>query len=368
MRLATARTAAKASSVEVFAGPVGFLRKAIEQVPSLRYAVGVGGIAAVVAIVLTGWKLEPQTAVFGGLIVLVAMFALVAFAALSKSGPRVLRPLALFLAWAFLAITVAVTGLFVSCTFFDEPKSLPCLLRGEGCLTANLGPENELPTLETDRVRVATQILEDLYAGRFQQVYQRFGASLRTSLTFAQFRATARKELTQLGAGPLRRQLAINEQQAGFLFVAFDAEFDEVATWREIVTFVKTPKGWELFRLDLQPRSWAGEGASAVVLSESDPAAVLSRIRAKPSSAAQVTSAWIPPSGWRLRVSSVLAHRGERTCDLALASDAAAVVAHNVLGGCELAVGKELMIVGKVTAATVEQIDVDQVKLQVAPS
>jgi len=111
--------------------PIGFLQLATHQVPAIRYAIGVGGIAAVVAIVLTGWKLEPQTAIFGTLIVLVFMVVLVAFAALSKAGSPVLRPLAMFLAWAFLLLAVAVAIPFVGCAFFDTPKTLPCLLRGE---------------------------------------------------------------------------------------------------------------------------------------------------------------------------------------------------------------------------------------------
>ncbi|MGL6475797.1 hypothetical protein ACSZNN_13020 [Aeromonas hydrophila] len=111
--------------------PIGFLQLAIRQVPAVRFAIGVGGIAAVVAIVLIGWKLEPQTAIFGTLVVLIFMVVLVAFAALSKAGSPVLRPLAMFLAWAFLSLAVAVAILFVSCAFFDTPKTLPCLLQSE---------------------------------------------------------------------------------------------------------------------------------------------------------------------------------------------------------------------------------------------
>jgi hypothetical protein len=111
--------------------PLGILRSAIEAVPAVRFALGIGGIAAVVAIALVGWKLEPQVAVFGTLVVLVFMVALVVFAAVAATGPALLQPLAIFMAWAFLIVTVAAALLFVSCAFFDKPKTLPCLLQNE---------------------------------------------------------------------------------------------------------------------------------------------------------------------------------------------------------------------------------------------
>jgi len=111
--------------------PMGVLNAAIKAVPAVRFALGVGGIAAVVAIVVLWWKLEIQLAVFGTLIVLVFMVVLVIFSALSGLGAPALTPLALVLAWAFLILTVFAAALFASCAFFDWPKTLPCLLRGE---------------------------------------------------------------------------------------------------------------------------------------------------------------------------------------------------------------------------------------------
>lgn len=122
---------APASSETVSFSPGSLLRLASEHVPAVRYALGVGGVAAVVAIVLTVWKLDPQTAAFGTLIVFAFMVVLVLFAALSKTSSSVLRPLSLFLAWSFLLLAIAVACLFVSCAFFDAPKSLPCLLKGD---------------------------------------------------------------------------------------------------------------------------------------------------------------------------------------------------------------------------------------------
>jgi hypothetical protein len=109
--------------------PIGLLQSAIAVVPAVRYALGVGGVAAIVAIVLVGWKLEVQTAIFGTLIVFAFMVILVVFTVLAGLGSERLRPFALFFAGSVLLLMVSVAGLFVSCAFFDTPKTLPCLLR-----------------------------------------------------------------------------------------------------------------------------------------------------------------------------------------------------------------------------------------------
>jgi hypothetical protein len=111
--------------------PAGMLRAAVKTVPAMRYAVGVGALASVVAIVLLGWKLKAQDAIFGSLIVLVLMVVLVVFAALAGMGGATLHLPALFLAWSCTSLTVGVAILFVSCAFFDKPKTLPCLLQND---------------------------------------------------------------------------------------------------------------------------------------------------------------------------------------------------------------------------------------------
>jgi hypothetical protein len=111
--------------------PAELLRAAVKVVPAMRYALGVGGLASVVAIVLLGWKLKAQEAIFGSLIVLVLMVVLVVFAALAGMGKAALQLPALFLAWASTSLTVGVAILFVSCAFFDKPKTLPCLLQND---------------------------------------------------------------------------------------------------------------------------------------------------------------------------------------------------------------------------------------------
>lgn len=48
----------------------GMVSAAMKAVPALRYAVGIGGIAAVLSLVLIGLKLGLEIAALGGLVVL----------------------------------------------------------------------------------------------------------------------------------------------------------------------------------------------------------------------------------------------------------------------------------------------------------
>jgi len=59
--------------------PGSFLKEAIKAVPAVKYALGVGGIAAVVAII-AGFHLDYRVAVFGTVIVFALMFVLLVFA------------------------------------------------------------------------------------------------------------------------------------------------------------------------------------------------------------------------------------------------------------------------------------------------
>lgn len=112
--------------------PGCLLRIAIQAVPSLRYALGVGGIAAVVAIVLSSLKLSAQTAVLGTLAVLVFMVTLLLFSHLAASRRALYLP-AKVLCWAFLLITTGGATLLSASIFFDYPKPLRCLLLLHSC-------------------------------------------------------------------------------------------------------------------------------------------------------------------------------------------------------------------------------------------
>ena len=132
--------------------PFKLLREAIKAVPSVKYALGLGGVAAVVAIVLSGLKLDPKTAVFGTLLAFVGMVVLVVFSVLATTRAGLALP-ALVLCWAFLVLTVGAATLFTSCFFFDYPKPLDCLLESTKCHVRTTG----LAGVASRRVAVAAQ-------------------------------------------------------------------------------------------------------------------------------------------------------------------------------------------------------------------
>lgn len=318
---------------------LAILRQAIAQVPAVRYALGVGGVCSIVAIVLLGWKLEPATAVIGALAVLVAMVVLVVFAALAKIGGKAMRPLAMVLAWSFLLLTVATSGLFVACAFFDKPKSLPCLLRNEGC------PEFEREPLETSE---AVSILTDCYAGRFLAVYERFSDSFKATTSLEQFRVAAERQLAQLGSGPASRRLRSDDTQAQYRYILYEAAFDERSTWLEAISFVSTSSGWRLFGVNFQPASWSGVvGASPLPFAT---ASAFMRAINSGQVDTSVEDQWIPLSGWTLRVVSPRTRRGARTCDVELDTGEGKLVAESVLGGCALTAGASVLIGGRLVS------------------
>ena len=63
------------------------LRESIKAVPAMKYALAVAGILAMVAMV-GAFKISPAMAVFGAVITLVLMVAMVIFARLTTTAPR----------------------------------------------------------------------------------------------------------------------------------------------------------------------------------------------------------------------------------------------------------------------------------------
>ena len=103
--------------------PIAFVEKAIIAVPAVRFALGVGGIGAIVAIV-AGFRLDYRVAIFGTLIVFALMFLLVLFANLTKTAKKNLYGPTMFVTWAFLLMVIATTFFIMTCFFFKWPRSL----------------------------------------------------------------------------------------------------------------------------------------------------------------------------------------------------------------------------------------------------
>ena len=99
------------------------LRESIKAVPAMKYALAVAGLLAVVAMV-GAFKISPAMAVFGAVITLVLMVAMVIFARLTKTAPRHFFLPVTIMMWAFLVITVATAFLLFTSAFFQWPRGL----------------------------------------------------------------------------------------------------------------------------------------------------------------------------------------------------------------------------------------------------
>jgi hypothetical protein len=103
--------------------PTGLIGGAIKAVPAVKYALGVGGIAAVVAIV-AGFKISLAVAVFGVIVMLALMFVLVIFSKFSQSASESFKSLSLVLAWTFVFLTISAATLLVTSFFWNWPRPL----------------------------------------------------------------------------------------------------------------------------------------------------------------------------------------------------------------------------------------------------
>ena len=104
--------------------PPVFLREAVKAFPPAKYAMGVGTLGAVLALV-AGWGIDPLVAIFGGLIIVIFMVLLLIFSSLlGRKQPNPLRPLALTLAWFCLFLSMGCSFLVASSFFFYWPQDI----------------------------------------------------------------------------------------------------------------------------------------------------------------------------------------------------------------------------------------------------
>ncbi len=151
-----------------------FLDRAVKAVPSIRYALGIGGIIAVIAIVFS-FGIDAKVAIFGTIIMLVLMVVLVIFASLvRKPGASFSLP-ALILTWFSLALFMAASLLLFTSAFWAAPLDLRTFISApKQASDASLGKHPDqnksLPqTMQT--VDQSTQHEQVKHAGVDQEAY-----------------------------------------------------------------------------------------------------------------------------------------------------------------------------------------------------
>lgn len=123
---------AATASATSWRDPASMLKAAVTAVPVMRYALGVAGLGAVVAIVTRGFGLDPGTATVGSLVVVVLMTVLLVLAVAARQSQHLQRQ-AMLLTWAFVLLTAGASTLLLASLFFQWPRPLRCLVQDDLC-------------------------------------------------------------------------------------------------------------------------------------------------------------------------------------------------------------------------------------------
>jgi hypothetical protein len=103
--------------------PVKVLNEAIKAVPAVKYALGIGGVIAVIAIAKS-FGIDYRVAVFGVVIMLVLMTMLVIFARLAAKRESDFHLQAVIFTWFALVLTMATAVMLFSSVFWGQPLDL----------------------------------------------------------------------------------------------------------------------------------------------------------------------------------------------------------------------------------------------------
>jgi hypothetical protein len=129
-------------------GPLDILRAGIRAVPAVKYALGVAGVAAALAIATSLFS-SVSAALVGIAVMLPLMVLLVIFAAITGLARTDTRIPALVFTWAVLVLFVGSAALLAGAVFFDWPKSINTLIasivssREQGSTTASNSSNRE---------------------------------------------------------------------------------------------------------------------------------------------------------------------------------------------------------------------------------
>ena len=146
--------------------PSTLLQEAVRAVPAVKYALGIAGILAVLAIA-KAFGLDPAFAIGGTIVVLALMVVLLIFAKLSSSASQHFVLPALFLTWGALALVLASAGMLFSSAFFGRPIDLR-----PGAAALPVEPEAAPRSTGASRLTLRIQIRLDAhdYAGAWRLV------------------------------------------------------------------------------------------------------------------------------------------------------------------------------------------------------
>jgi len=106
-----------------------FIREAINAVPAVKWAMGVGGVAAVFALIsMPVFGLQPKAAFIGVSVMFIFMGVLVIFARAANFSEELRTPARVF-TWFILCLFMVSTTLLLTSAFFGWPRELSTIFR-----------------------------------------------------------------------------------------------------------------------------------------------------------------------------------------------------------------------------------------------
>ncbi len=103
--------------------PYQVLNDAVKAVPSVKYALGIAGVVAAVAII-QAFRIGYRVAFFGAIVMFVLMVLLVIFAKLTQTAQRHFVAPVVVLMWSFLLLAIGTACLLFTSVFFRYPQDL----------------------------------------------------------------------------------------------------------------------------------------------------------------------------------------------------------------------------------------------------
>jgi len=146
------------------------IKEGTKAVPATKYAVGVAGLIAIVALIAS-FKIDLRIALWGTIVLFGLMILLVLFAKLSQTASEDFKTPVRVLMWSFTIVFISISILLTSSVFFKVPIDLQFILVG------NHVKSDEKKVISVSNVQNDSTEKETLYKQGFRVNYMRlFGA------------------------------------------------------------------------------------------------------------------------------------------------------------------------------------------------
>jgi len=218
-------------------------------------------------------------------------------------------------------------------------------------------------------VSLARETLEAFYKRDFKSVYEILPEQLRSQKSFSSVSAELTGELAQFRHPPAYRHFESQAQIGQFVTLSFLAEFDSASTFRETVMFARDQSAWGVYRLDIGPKEWPVTSSSELII-ETSASSVMRTLSTMPLEKQRrainerFRGFFLPITGWRVTVDGVDWRVAEQTCDVRShdETDRTLVFLKSVLGGCDLAAGDDLRVLGRISDVAQNQVALEALR------